>query len=252
MDKDDSRWGLALLIVVTLALRVAMICLEWGTFAGDQDSYGRLAVNWAMTGTFGFPIIDQPADQSATAVELSAATPMRATAYRPPMYPALLVPLVWNGQLNFEAVAALHVILGLITVLVVFFVADRLQMSAPWIPAMAVACDPILLRGSQLLMTETLITCLAVSVWAIYLILIRPKLSEVGREMFGMRLSIRLAFLMGALLGISVLTRPTMVPWALLAIVTLSLRSTSAGNRVSMITAAVLMLAAISITWMAR
>ncbi len=71
---------------------------------------------------------------------------------------------------------------GLITIGIVYYIAWRLDLRWPWLPALAVAADPILLFWSSEMMTETLITLLAVWAWALYLMLVRPDIGELGDE----------------------------------------------------------------------
>jgi hypothetical protein len=223
---------LPIVLAVGLIVRVAVLVSGWGSLALDDDAYGRLAVYWAETGTYGLPA------PSADAAELV----MRPTAYRPPLYPWLLSWFVTGGHLSLISVAVTHLWLGLATSGLTFAIASRLQVRWPALPALAVACDPILLRGSQLVMTETLITFLTAAIWALWLQFalqdetdLRPDEVEPGkpessdqrpaatqhkglgepapRVGYGARLAG--PALLGLMLGLAVLTRPTMMPWAL-------------------------------------
>jgi hypothetical protein len=137
---------------------------------------------------------------------------MRPTAYRPPLYPWLLSWFVDRGRLNLIAVAVTHLWLGLASVGLTFAIASRLRIGWPALPALAVACDPILLRGSQLVMTETLITFFALAIWGLWLQIVSPAGPErTDAHPSGLG---RFA-LLGGLLGLSVLARPTMLPWAI-------------------------------------
>ncbi|MFK7736011.1 MAG: hypothetical protein AB8B50_08290, partial [Pirellulaceae bacterium] len=71
--------------------------------AADPDSYGRLALNLARTGIYGF------------GSELTAEDPLSLpsediapTAFRPVLYPWLLHWLVQAGRVDGAAVVALH------------------------------------------------------------------------------------------------------------------------------------------------
>ncbi len=173
---------------------------------------------------------------------------MRPTAYRPPAYPGVLalatLPDVVQGkfrtaELNIWVVLGIHVFLGILTVAMVYYIAWRLEMRWGWVPALAVALDPILLHHSTEMMTETLVTYLAVWTWALFLILVRPNINEVGRRVWGgMHLSVRLAIVLGLVLGVAVLTRPTMLPWTVLVLIALGFRGGATGNRVAIVTAA--------------
>lgn len=207
----SARWSLALVLLVALGVRLAVLVMSWGSLAADDDAYGRLAVYWAETGTYGFP--DRLGDAGSDNVSDNVAgnaepTGMRPTAYRPPLYPWLLSWLVSQGQLNLLGVAVLHIWLGLASVGLTHAIALRLRIAWPALPALAVAFDPILLRGSQLVMTETLITFFALAIWLLWLRIVSP-----GRHPSSWRKLGGYAFL-GLVLGLSVLTRPTMLPWA--------------------------------------
>ncbi|MGN6546570.1 MAG: hypothetical protein ACTHK7_16060 [Aureliella sp.] len=183
-------------------LRVSVLVGGWGSLAQDDDAYGRLAIYWAETGTFGFPLDSDDAGAGSDRQD-GGAVAMRPTAYRPPLYPWLLSWLVDGGRLNLVAVAVVHLWLGLASVGLTFGIASRLGVRWPMLPALAVACDPLLLRGSQLVMTETLITFFALAIWGLWLRLATPR--RPGLSAFA---------LLGLVLGLSVLTRPTMLPWA--------------------------------------
>lgn len=287
MHREFSRWGLALVLIVGLLVRVGFVAYEWEEIASkgslkDPDDYGRLALNLVHTGTFGYPVESIPqeseaeprsletaadeapkyADQSPGKSSTKSGSVMRPTAYRPPLYPAFLalaiIPDLIGGKpldqvrLNSFVVIGFHILLGLITIGLMYYIAWRLDVRWGWIPALAVAADPILLYWGGQMMTETLITMLAVWAWALYLMLVRPNLGEVGRRLFGMRMSLRISLLLGLVLGLAVLTRPTMLPWAVLMIASLSLRGNDAGNRVSMITAALIVMSLVNAGWMVR
>lgn len=287
MHREFSRWGLALVLIVGLLVRLGFVAYEWEEIASkgslkDPDDYGRLALNLVHTGTFGYPAESTPpesvaeptsletaadeapknADQSAGKSSTKSRSVMRPTAYRPPLYPAFLalaiIPDLIDGKpldqvrLNTYVVIGFHTLLGMITIGLVYYIAWRLDVRWGWIPALAVAADPILLYWGGQMMTETLVTMLAVWAWALYLMLVRPNLGEVGRRLFGMRMSLRISLLLGLVLGLAVLTRPTMLPWAVLMIASLSLRGNDAGNRVSMITAALIVMSLVNAGWMVR
>ncbi len=64
----------------------------------------------------------------------------------------------------------LHVLVGCATVGLTYLIGCRLQVRGAWIAGVGVAVDPILLRQSQLVMTETLATFLAVLAWWLWLV----------------------------------------------------------------------------------
>jgi 4-amino-4-deoxy-L-arabinose transferase-like glycosyltransferase len=89
----------------------------------------------------------------------------RLTAYRPPLYPLVLAPLVAAfglGQRLNSAVAALHLALGGWTVALTASSARRLGVStfAARLAAVLVAFDPVLIVQSRSVMTETLAAAL--------------------------------------------------------------------------------------------
>ena len=87
------------------------------------------------------------------------------TAYRPPLYPLLLTGCVALGEYSRVAVGLLHLALGVATVGLVLVLGRwwGLGRRAAALAALLVACDPILLRWSTQVMTETLATFLAVA-----------------------------------------------------------------------------------------
>ena len=283
MYRELSRWGLALVLIVGLLVRVGFVSIMWGDIAPggtlkDPDDYGRLALNLVRELTFGYPV--KVKDSSASEASNGTAGSQRSgkssqsgadkkadakalpTAFRPPLYPSLLTLAVLpdlakgtpisQARLDAFVVVGIHILMGLITIGLVYYIAWRLDYRCAWIPALAVAADPILLFWSGEMMTETLITMLAVWAWALYLMLVRPIVGEVGRRVMGVRMSLRVSLLLGLVLGLAVLTRPTMLPWAVLMIASLSFRGSDAGNRVSMITAALIVMSLINAAWMLR
>jgi len=118
----------------------------------DPDAYRVLAQTVATQGVFGL------------SDGVSPATP---TAFRPPLYPWLLSRLVnADGVLANGAVAGLHLLLGVLTVLMTWDIARRLiGVIGAVIAAGLVLLDPILLWQSTVVMTETLATTLATLAW---------------------------------------------------------------------------------------
>jgi len=103
----------------------------------------------------------------------------------------------------------LHLLLGLLTILLVYQLARqyRLPRAAP-LAALLVAIDPILLYQSTRIMTETLATLLAVA--ALYCL---SRLHQQRRW--------TTALSSGCVLGLSILCRPTFLVWLLLCLVVL-------------------------------
>lgn len=264
MQKPSGQWSLAVLVLVTLAIRGAALAAFWQNFLDeDPDSYARLAINWASSGVFGFESREPsaaptpPADSHAAQLPSDDGQPARVqpTAYRPPFYPWLLSWLVVDGRLEKLAVAGLHLALGLATVLLVYFLAVQLDIRWPWLPALAVACDPILLRGSQLVMTETVITFFAVVIWSVSLVCFTPCSADdhAATSHRGFNRRAAAAVVLGGLLGLAVLTRPTMLPWAIaISLILLRPREGSLIQRASLFALTTLVLVAAISPWIAR
>lgn len=191
------------IVLFAAVIRAAVLWNSTADMTVDPDSYARLAVNWNTSGTFGF----------------EGEGGVSPTAFRPPLYPWLLSWFVRDGELSRTAVAFLHLVLGCITVALTYLIGCRLKLRLAWLAAVAVALDPILLRQSQLLMTETLATCLAVLAWWLWTI-VWPSSSADDCDA-KRRSAIQWLALVGfsVVLGVSVLARPTAAPWALLCAV---------------------------------
>jgi 4-amino-4-deoxy-L-arabinose transferase-like glycosyltransferase len=127
----------------------------------------------------------------------------RLTAYRPPLYPMLLAPMAGAfGSRAGLGIAALHLVLGALTVLLTLEAARRWGLGQPraWIAAAVVALDPVLVIQARSVMTETLAALLvAATLWAL-----------AGRR------ERRAAAVGGLCLGLSILCRPSLLPAALL------------------------------------
>ncbi|GIW96944.1 MAG: membrane protein [Pirellulaceae bacterium] len=194
-------------ITLAIAMRLAVLLHSQDTLTADPDSYRRLAINLAQSGVFGFED-----DQGK----------VYPTAYRPPLYPWLLSWLVVDGVLEPAAVIVLHAVLGVATVLGVHWLAVRLQVLPAWVPALAIGIDPLLLRQSQLIMTETLATFLAVLGWAVWQIMLNSR-SRWGAASSSLG--------MGLVFGLAVLTRPTNAVWAFLCLLILGWQGAAEWSR---------------------
>lgn len=174
-------------VLLALAVRGGVLMLP-GALTEDPDGYRALAENVVAHGCFGRG--DVP------------------TAYRPPLYPLVLAPAVALGPNGSTAIRVLHLALGVATVWLTYRLGQSWGLGR-WalVAAALVACDPILLAQSRLVMTETLATFLAVaSLLALTAAARRPT---VGRSA-----------LAGAALGAAALCRPTfLVPLAVAAVV---------------------------------
>jgi 4-amino-4-deoxy-L-arabinose transferase-like glycosyltransferase len=183
--RPAPRWAVIGLMVLALVVRVGVLGLVPDSLATDPDGYCQLAENLVHHGVFG--------------------SGEKPTAYRPPLYPLLLAPCVVFGRFANLAVAALHLGLGLATVGLVYRLGRRWGLGHfALLAALLVACDPILLLHSTLVMTETAATLLA----ALGLVLLTSACE---------RPSARRAMTAGACLALAILCRATFLPWAILA-----------------------------------
>lgn len=213
------KWNPLPPVAVWIALLCAVViraAAPWADLEGleaDPDSYSRLAVNWAESGVYGFETLTGR---------------IRPTAFRPPVYPWVLSWLVSDQQLSSARVAGLHGLLCAATVLMTFSLAKSLRLRWPWLPAIAVAFDPLMLRQSQLVMTESLMCFAVVGIWRLWLVLFpsgaspcaitESSTASADDKSSTWRFRLALASLLGFAFGISILIRPTAAPWAVLCI----------------------------------
>ena len=143
---------------IAAVVRGALLVLA-GDFDSDPDAYRVIAETLSVHGGFGLP------NESGT---------WRPTAFRPPLYPWVLSWLVIDGTLSPWAVGVLHFVLGMATVTLAASLAGRFfcksngrtgNVGFVSIVMLVVACDPLLLWQSRLLMTETMATFLATLLW---------------------------------------------------------------------------------------
>lgn len=206
------RWPeLWAILLFAVAVRSLAIALSWPSLSEDTDAYARLAQNLSRTGTFGFE---------------SLAGEVSPTAFRPPLYPWMLSWLVQeDGQLSLIAVAVLHVVLGTATIALTYSIARQLFMRGAWLAAVAVAVDPLLIRASQLVMTETLAAFLAMLVWQLWLVVWRPSEPSSIQNCSIRQKRNRWQWIslisLGLSWGISILARPTAAPWYVLCALSL-------------------------------
>ena len=192
-----TSWYWIAVLVVTVTARGGILAAKRNELQKDPDGYRNLARTLRATGTLGFwHGTDPPQNERVP-----------PTAFRPPLYPLLLATVVQNGELSTSAVAGMHCVLGLATVVLTVGVGRRLGLGPEaWLAGLVVAVDPILLNQSTQVMTETLATFLAMLAWRHWL----------G---WGERLSSGQAVLTGLAVGLAALCRPTFLPWWLLLIV---------------------------------
>lgn len=191
-----ERVALAGLLLFALVVRGGVLFAMRGKLADDPDAYRAIAENLLRHGVFAMDEGDDP----------------QPTAYRPPLYPVVLSNLAAADgvRVSLAKVAGLHLLLGVATVWLTWSLARRLQIGncelqianwgMPLVAGVIVACDPILLNQSALVMTETLAAFLAVlALWCL-------ARFDSQRSWFN-------AGLAGGAMGLAVLCRPTFLPW---------------------------------------
>lgn len=176
------RRDLGCVLVFALVVRAGVLLFSPDALTSDPDGYRALAENLVEHGTLGSQ--DRP------------------TAYRPPLYPCLLAACVALGPASRGAIGLMHLALGMGTVWLTFRLGQRFGLGRwAWLAAVLVACDPILLVQSTLVMTETLATFLAVA--ALGCLTVTAERRAVGS-----------ALVAGLMAGLCALCRPTFLPWA--------------------------------------
>jgi len=184
MSRDNPRTSSLLLgAVVVAAVLARLAAMAAGGFRfEDPDNYLPLARSLA----------------SGEGLELRG----RLTAYRPPLYPLLLAPLVAaSGDRPAAGLAAFHLLLGAGTAALAWLAARRLGASPLRATAagLIAALDPVLAWQARSVMTETLAAFLLASALAVAA---GSRASAVGS---------------GLLLGLASLCRPSLLPGAGLA-----------------------------------
>ena len=137
------KWTLLVVILAGTLVRAGLIAKDFGPI-DDPDNYLPLAKS--LWNGEGFCINGRP------------------TAYRPPLFPILLVPLVAALPEHLAlGIALLQVGLGALTILATAKTARRWTHStmAALMSAAIVAFDPVLVSQSRPVMTETLAAALA-------------------------------------------------------------------------------------------
>ena len=208
---ETSGLGRHLLLVIVLGLLVrgGVVYARLNQLSSDPDAYRSIAVTLATHGVFG---------------RTSAAGEVVPTAFRPPLYPALLSAWVSAGQLTNASVAVLHVVMGVVTAVLTFLTCRHLLrrqdcVNHPLVCSLAavlVIIDPILLQQSALVMTETLATLLAAAViylWARHDLWTGHGPRETSRSWSA---DVLWATTLGVLLSLAYLCRPTFLVWSVL------------------------------------
>jgi 4-amino-4-deoxy-L-arabinose transferase-like glycosyltransferase len=202
-------WFWFRLFVLAGVLRGGWLAANTASLQSDPDTYRQLARNLLAEGTFGYRVGD------AT----GAADRVQTTAYRPPLYPLTLAAVGWTDGVGSTSVAILHWAFGVATVLLVYRLSQEWGLGR-WglLATLLVACDPILLNQSSLVMTETLATLLAVlALWCVTRAAAAHSAASSGLRSSGPSSGgARIASLIvaGASVGLAALVRPTFLVWA--------------------------------------
>ncbi|MFK8111745.1 MAG: ArnT family glycosyltransferase [Rubripirellula sp.] len=182
------------ILLAALLVRGAVCFSSLDHYSQDADAYLAIAKTLAQTGVFGITSGDGSPNP---------------TAYRPPLYPYLLSWMVGLGKYLPHGIAALHTLLGTVTVLCTYRSSRRLlgevrRHRGSILAAGLVLVDPVLLQQSRETMTETLATALAGLViwWWV-------RHSERSSQF-------ETAFVLGGLLAMAYLCRPTFLVWGAL------------------------------------
>lgn len=187
--------------------------IAWGSdsFVEDPDAYRSIAETLHKTGVFAITTSDGQ---------------VKPTAYRPPLYPVMLS---WffdsvNNDLNTTSLAIAHAVLGSLSslgaawIFLQLTILQRADSSEPIarssestlhrgiiLTSLIVALDPILLRQSQLLMTETLAVFLTVAAACMLTWSVRSHSIPNAIACFGS----------GIVLGLGTMCRPATLVWCL-------------------------------------
>ena len=191
------RVGL-LLVFSAICVRGAVCWRSLDQYSVDPDAYRAIAETLGVTGVFGLT---------------AASGEIVATAFRPPLYPTVLSLFLVDKHLPNAAVAALHTLLGVLAVLFTYLAGlsmlpKNTGLWGPGVAAILVLIDPLLLKQSSVVMTETFATtlvCVVLWWWATY----RDCTHEIV-----------FAVVLGGLLSLAFLLRPTFIAWAFLLIST--------------------------------
>jgi len=194
MSRSSVIWIGVLLVIGALLLRGAVCFHGVDQYSSDPDAYRAIAETLGVTGVFGLT---------------TASGKTVATAFRPPLYPFLLSCLLSDQGLPNVAVTVLHALLGALAVLFTYLAGlsmlrARTGLWGPIVASVLVMIDPVLLRQSTLVMTETLATtlvCMVIWWWTRY----RNGARDLA---FGL--------VLGGLLALAFLVRPTFLVWGVL------------------------------------
>lgn len=189
-----DRWLLSAIFI----FRLAVIAIPATILLTDPDSYLTLAKQLAASGTYGY------SDTNGV---------VQPTAFRPPFYPATIaLAIKLFGQPSVLAISALHALMATCSAGFLLLIGRRLAVPYISLIAIAFSFDPLLVRQSQLLMTETLATTLALLSWWLC-IQVYDTLEDTESKDKNNYSLLLVALIAGMSFGIATLTRPTAVVW---------------------------------------
>lgn len=196
-----ARWAWWILLAMVGARGIGLVGLS-DSFRADPDAYRRIAWTLDQTGTFGLKFGDGDA---------------KPTAYRPPLYPWLLSWLVTDTEdadrsLPAFRVGCLHLGAFAMTLVAVFGIGCRLLDQRSALAAcLLVTLDPLLIRHSALVMTETIAVMLtSLATWLFVVMVQSVRHADDHRG----KLQRFAPWGVAVLLAVGFLCRPTFLVWA--------------------------------------
>lgn len=187
--QTKERRILILLVIVTIIVRGGVLFAQRDRLNEDLDGYRGIAIQLANGNGYSQPNTNQP------------------TAFRPPLYP-LLLAAIFRVQAGNLGIVVLHLLMGVATVILTWRLGNRLGLSKGGLVAAGIiALDPLLIQYATFPMTETLCTLLAVLAlnWLV------PFPTTKFKQ-----------FVLGVVLGLCVLSRPTFLVFAGFALLIVS------------------------------
>lgn len=220
--KAQPRHHLLGLLLLAFLVRGGVLVWMPDVLVADPDAYRGYSENLVEHGVYGHGQVP--------------------SAFRPPLYPLLLTPAVSAGDWARAAIGIVHLVLGVGTVWLVYRLAVRWDLGR-WsaLAAALVACDPILLQQSTLVMTETLATLLAV------VSLLALTAAADDRQLCTLRVAVA-----GACLGLAALCRPTFLVFAAFAELVLAARAEGWSARLKTFGCFAIAAALVLVPWIVR
>jgi 4-amino-4-deoxy-L-arabinose transferase-like glycosyltransferase len=189
-DFSRSARVLLFLLVVALVARLGSLFVFHADLDADPDTYVALA------------------EMVADGQGLTGPYTGRPTAFRPPLLPLVLGSMLWLGLTPATGICVLQLTCGVLTTLVTWQIARRLQLAGIWrvLATLCMALDPLLLRYTALPMTEVPAACLLTAALYCWSVAFSPAhWADTSRTDSVSRFPSVLA---GILLGLLALTRP--------------------------------------------